>query len=205
MKTNELVWRTLADAALAGRREWPDLSTLAAAVDAPVSSTHQALGRLVDIGAVQTRRRGGIVVVSPDRVLLTLAANRNLIRDTVAMTTLTAAQSLTREHPSAVAFGGTDAAVHWLGGVNTIADKGVRLIYANTDVAQGLAEGDEVRVVSRDRVAARAWRDGFSSVAQTYADLFAMPGWQASEFRVALHSRLFDRADWEQPEEDALV
>ena len=205
MKTNELVWRTLADAALAGRREWPDLSTLAAAVDAPVSSTHQALGRLVDIGAVQTRRRGGIVVVSPDRVLLTFAANRSLIRDTIAMTTLNAAQSLTNEHPSAVAFGGTDAAVHWLGGVNTIADKGVRLIYADTDVAQGLAAGDEVRVVSRDRVAARAWRDGFSSVAQTYADLFAMPGWQASEFRVTLHSRLFDRADWEQPEEDALA
>ncbi|HAQ59673.1 MAG TPA: hypothetical protein DCR63_04360, partial [Microbacterium sp.] len=94
MKTNELVWRTLADAALAGRREWPDLSTLAAAVDAPVSSTHQALGRLADIGAVQTRRRGGVIVVSPARVVLTLAANRNLIRDTVAMTTLNAAQSL---------------------------------------------------------------------------------------------------------------
>lgn len=205
MKTNELVWRTLADAALAGRREWPDLGALAAAVDAPVSSTHQALGRLVDIGAVQTRRRGGVIVISPEKVVLTMAANRNLIRDTVAMTTLNAAQSLTNEHPSAVAFGGTDAAVHWLGGVNTIADKGVRLIYADTDVAQGLAEGDEVRVVSRDRVAARAWRDGFSSVAQTYADLFAMPGWQASEFRVALHSRLFDRADWEQPSEDALA
>lgn len=29
---------------LAGRREWPDLGALAAAVDAPVSSTHQALG-----------------------------------------------------------------------------------------------------------------------------------------------------------------
>ena len=205
MKTNELVWRTLADAALAGRREWPDLGALAAAVDAPVSSTHQALGRLVDIGAVQTRRRGGIVVVSPDRVLLTFAANRNLIRDTIAMTSLHAAQSLTNEHPSAVAFGGTDAAVHWLGGVNTIADKGVRLIYADTDVAQGLAEGDEVRVVSRDRVAARAWRDGFSSVAQTYADLFAMPGWQASEFRVALHSWLFERADWDQPVQDTIA
>ncbi|HET8927642.1 MAG TPA: hypothetical protein VFN24_07405 [Microbacterium sp.] len=199
MRTNEIVWRTLADAALAGRREWPDLGSLAAVVDAPISSTHQALGRLVDIGAVQTRRRGGIMVVSPDRVVLTLAANRNLIRDTLAMTTLNAAQALTDEHPSDVSFGGPDAAVHWLGGVNTIADKGVRLIYADAGVTQGLAEGDEVRVVSRDRVAARAWGEGFSSVAQTYADLFAMPGWQASEFRIALHSRLFDRADWEQP------
>lgn len=199
MKTNEIVWRTLADAALAGRREWPDLGALAAAVDAPVSSTHQALGRLVDIGAVQTRRRGGVIVVSPDRVVLTLAANRNLIRDTLAMTTLDAAQRLTDEHPAAVSFGGPDAVVHWLGGVNTIADKGARLIYADAGVTRELAEGDEIRIVSRDPVAARAWGEGFSSVAQTYADLFAMPGWQASEFRIALHSRLFDRADWEQP------
>lgn len=202
MKTNEIVWRALADSALAGRREWPDLGALAAAVDAPLSSTHQALRRLVDIGAVQTRHRGGVIVVSPEKVVLTMAANRNLIRDTVAMTTLNAAQKLTNEHPSAIAFGGTDAAVHWLGGVNTVADKGVRLIYADVDRAHDLVEGDEVRVVSRDKVAARAWRDGFSSVAQTYADLFAMPGWQASEFRIALHSRLFDRADWEQPKED---
>ncbi|WP_314506027.1 hypothetical protein [uncultured Microbacterium sp.] len=119
------------------------------------------------------------------------------------MTTLNAVQSLTNKRPSAVAFGGMDAAVQWLGGVNTIADRGVRLIYADTDAAQGLAEGDEVRVVSPDLVAARAWRHGFASVAQTYADLFAMPGWQASEFRVALQSRLFNRADWEQPEEAA--
>ena len=35
--------------------------------------------------------------------------------------------------------------------------------------------------------------------------LFAMPGWQASEFRVALQSPLFDRADGEQPEEDVFV
>jgi len=101
----------------------------------------------------------------------------------------------------AVAFGGTDAAVHWLGGVNTVAGKGVRLIYADVDLAHGLVQGDEVRVVSRDKVAARSWRDGFSSVAQTYADLFAMPGWQASEFRLALHSRLFGRADWEKSKE----
>lgn len=205
MKTNEIVWRTLAEGALAGRREWPDLSALAAAVDAPVSSTHQALGRLVEIGAVQTRRRGGVIVVSPEKVVLTMAVNRNLIRDTVAMTTLSAAQSLTNEHPSAIAFGGTDAALHWLGGVNTIADKGTRLIYADAGVTQGLANGEEVRVVSRDRVAARVWREGYSSVAQTYADLFAMPGWQASEFRAALHSRLFERADWEQPAEEAHV
>lgn len=71
--------------------------------------------------------------------------------------------------------------MHWLGGVNTIADKGVRLIYADVDLAQRLAEGEEVRVVSLGRVAARAWREGFSSVAETYADLFAMPGWQARQ------------------------
>ena len=191
VKTKEIVWRTLADAALSGRREWPDLGTLAASVDAPVSSTHQALGRLVDIGAVRTQRRGGFTVVSPEKVVLALAAARNLKSDTLAMTTVEFARTLRNSRPSAVSFGGGDAAVHWLGGVNTVADKGLRLVYVDPEVAHGLPSGKEVCVVSRDKVAARTWRDGFSSRAQTYADLFAMPGWQTTEFRTALHSLLF--------------
>ena len=37
-----------------------------------------------------------------------------------------------------------------------------------------------------------------SLAAQTYADLFAQPGWQASEFRRALWRKHFDVDDWSQ-------
>lgn len=48
-----------------------------------------------------------------------------------------------------------------------------------------------------DERAAKTWT-GYSSVAQTYADLFATPGWQASEFRKALRDRFVRDREWEQ-------
>lgn len=136
---------------------------------------------------------------SPEKVLIMLSAYRNLKQDTIASTTLSAGQMLAETAPSAVTFGGTDAAVHWLGGTNTVADKGMRLLYVDPDASvSALPAGSEVQLVTRDDAAARSWRSGYSSVAQTYADLFALPGWQASEFRAALHERLFTGADWDQ-------
>lgn len=203
MKLNEIVWRTLADGALNGRRDWPDVGALAAVAGVNTPTTHHALRRLVDIGAVQIRRRGGAIVLAPEKVLVMLSAYRNLVQDTVAMTTLHAAQSLADAAADAVSFGGADAAVHWLGGVNTVADKGVRILYVAPDALEGdLPQGTEARIIARDDVAGRTWRSGYASIAQTYADLFALPGWQASEFRTALHRHLFADADWDQKRGD---
>lgn len=47
----------------------------------------------------------------------------------------------------------------------------------------------------------RAWADGYTSKAQTYADLFTQPGWQASEFRRALWRAWFAVDDWARAEE----
>lgn len=47
-------------------------------------------------------------------------------------------------------------------------------------------------------LAARTWRSGYASIAQTYADLWASPGWQAAEFTRALKAKVFSEADWEQ-------
>ena len=49
-----------------------------------------------------------------------------------------------------------------------------------------------------DAAAERSWTTGYTSLAQTYADLFAQPGWQASEFRRALWRKHFDVDDWSQ-------
>ncbi|MGA1829287.1 hypothetical protein [Microbacterium sp.] len=61
----------------------------------------------------------------------------------------------------------------------------------------GLPQSDEVRVLAMDKRAMKTW-DGYSSVAQTYADLFATPGWQASEFRTALRERFVPAREWNQ-------
>jgi hypothetical protein len=44
--------------------------------------------------------------------------------------------------------------------------------------------------------ALRSWPAGFTSKAQTYADLFAQPGRQSSEFRGALWRDWFAFDDW---------
>lgn len=199
MKNVELVWRTLADAALDGRRDWNSIGEIADAASIAPSTTHQALGRLVDIGVVRSNPRRGYTVTSPEKLLEALAAHRNLRADTMVSTTLPAAQELLDDASVDYALSGSSAAVHYLGGRNTIADLGRRIVYTARRLSQSdFPAGEEVIILTEDAVAARTWKSGYASVAQTYADLWASPGWQAAEFTRALRSKLFAEADWEQ-------
>ena len=199
MKNLEIVWRTLADAALEGQRDWNSIGDIADAAWVAPSTTHQALGRLVDIGAVRPNSRRGYTVVSPEKLLEAFAAHRNLRADTMVSTTLTAGQGFIDDVEIDYALSGSSAAVHYLGGRNTVADLGRRIVYTTLPLSQGeFPQGDEVIILSEDPVAARAWKSGYASLAQTYADLWASPGWQAAEFTRALKAKLFADADWEQ-------
>ena len=199
MKNVEIVWRTLADAALKGQRDWNSIAEIADAGSVASSTTHQALGRLVDIGAVRPNSRRGYTVVSPEKLLEAFAANRNLRADTMVSTTLSAAQELLDDVEVDYALSGSSAAVHYLGGRNTVADLGRRIIYTTRPLSQAdFPEGDEVIILTQDPLAARTWKSGYASLAQTYADLWASPGWQAAEFTRALKAKLFAEADWEQ-------
>lgn len=199
MKNVEIVWRTLADAALDGKREWNSLGDIADASSVAPSTTHQSLGRLLDIGAVRANARRGYAVVSPEKLLEALAAQRNLRVDTMVSTTLPAAQALLDDPEVDYAVSGSSAAVHYLGGRNTVADLGRRIVYTTRTLTQAdFPEGDDVIILTEDPVAVRSWRAGYASLAQTYADLWASPGWQPAEFLRALKARLFADADWEQ-------
>lgn len=199
MKKVEIVWRTLADAALEGRRDWKNIGDIADAASVAPSTTHQALGRLVDIGAVRPNSRRGYTVVSPEKLLESFAAHRNLRADTMVSTTLPAAQSFLDDVEVAYALSGSSAAVYYLGGRNTVADLGRRIVYATRPLSQAdFPEGDEVIILAEDPVAAQTWKSGYASLAQTYADLWASPGWQAAEFTRALKTKLFSAANWEQ-------
>ena len=199
MKNLEIVWRTLADAALEGQRDWNSIGDIADAAWVAPSTTHQALGRLVDIGAVRPNSRRGYTVVSPEKLLEAFAAHRNLRADTMVSTTLRAAQELLDDDEVDYALSGSTAAVHYLGGRNTVADLGRRIVYTSRALSQGdFPAGDAVIILAEDPLAARTWKSGYASLAQTYADLWASPGWQAAEFTRALKTKLFSAADWEQ-------
>ena len=199
MKNVEIVWRTLADAALEGQRDWNSIGDIADAASVAPSTTHQALGRLVDIGAVRPNSRRGYTVVSPEKLLEAFAAHRNLRADTMVSTNLPAAQEFLDDNEVDYALSGTIAAVNYLGGRNTVSDLGRRIVYTTRPLSQAdFPAGDEVIILTQDPVAARTWKSGYASLAQTYADLWASPGWQAAEFTRALKAKLFSEADWEQ-------
>jgi hypothetical protein len=198
VKGNELVWRTLLDAAIQGKKHWENLADLAFYSAVPLSTTHLATKKLSEIGAVKPLRGGGLSVVNPDKVATVLCAWRNLNKDRITSTT-NEAFGAAIEGGIRFAWGGPNAAIHWLGGKNKVAGFSKSLAYLNrADVeAHSWPEGDEVTLLEIDTRAQLDW-DGFSSVAQTYADLFASPGWQASEFRLALKGRFLPDRNWEQ-------
>ena len=156
MRNVEIVSRTLADAALDGRRDWNSIGDIAEASSVAPSTTHQALGRLVDIGAVRPNSRRGCTVVSPEKLLEAFAAHRNLRADTMISTILPAAQTLLDDVEVAYALSGSSAAVHYLGGRNTVADLGRRIVYTARTLSQAnFPSGDEVIILAEDPLAAR--------------------------------------------------
>lgn len=198
MRETDAVWRMLADSALQGRREWKNTGDLAFESGVGEKLAYKALQRPVSIGAVTRHPGGGFSVTDPERVLTLLAAARSL-RD-ATRTRFDAAQQLAAEI-SAYAIGGTRAAAHHLGGRNTVADHGSAILYVPTSVhVAGLPPGDEALVLTADSHTLNLWHDGFTSPSQTYADLFAQPGWQASEFRRALWRAWFTVDDWSRAE-----
>lgn len=200
MRSNELILRTLADAALAGQRRWTNASDLAFEAGVPESSAYLTLTRLTAIGAVTRYGSGGFALISLDKALTLLCAARNLEKDTLATTTLDGIQPYLDTRIGPYALGGPDAANAHLGGWH-VSDFSEHLVYLppRRIVGGELPTGDEVRVLAMDQRAARKWT-GYSSVAQTYADLFATPGWAASEFRIAMREKLLPRREWEQEE-----
>jgi len=197
MKGNELVWRTLADHALQGERTWSSVGDLAYDAGVPSTTAYLALERLESNGSIDRYSRGGLAVVSIDKVLTMLCAWRNLKRDTLATTTRDAIGPLLDTAHGPYALGGPDAANALLKG-RAVADFREHIVYmpASADLSK-LPEGDEVRVLSMDKRAMKTW-NGHSSLAQTYTDLFATPGWAASEFRMALRDSLIRDREWDQ-------
>lgn len=214
MKKNELVWRELVDAAvMRDERRWANLEDLAFRAGVAVATGAYALRRLIEIGAVQ-QHHAGFTVVNPGKVLTSLCAARSVVSDALAIMTLSPpALDRIRAALAGAIAGGAAAAVELLGGVNTVSDYSEHVIYLRdedaiaaamrildtTDVERHTGYGRDrgnVTLLPADRRAARDWRE-HTSFAQAYTDLFATPGWQASEFRLALPKKFLPTRDWD--------
>lgn len=217
VKKNELVWRELIDTALMhGRRRWDNIDDLAFRCGVAPATASYALRRLIEIGAIQ-QHYAGFTVVNPEKVLTLSCASRSIMNDALAVVTLSfdELQRVLASFPNdGFIDGGAAAAVQLLGGTNTVSDYSEHLYYLRDDhtavavddmlgrmdaprhTGYGRNRGN-VTFLPTDPRAARTWQ-GHSSLAQTYVDLFATPGWQASEFRLALREKFLARRDWDQ-------
>ena len=214
MKKKDLVWRELIDAAVErGERRWENVEHLAFRAGVAPATAAYALRRLFEIGALR-QHHGGFTVVNPEKVLTSFCASRSIISDIVAVVKLGDAELkglMDSPMASRLIVGGPEAAIAFLGGVNSVSDYHERIIYlrdendsnfvlehSDRDV-QNQFERDRgnTTFLLADKRAARTW-GLHTSFAQTYADLFATPGWQASEFRWALGEKFFGERDWDQ-------
>lgn len=199
MPVVEIVWRRLLVGAREGRRRWSSASTLAAELGIPVSTAHRSIEHPVEIGAVSVRPLEGLQVLDPYRLLMLFAAHRRLQRDVVERLTVAAStgevEHLVAQGRDGV-LGGFGALVRHLGS-NRIADYGTVLVYGDPgiprlpDAPDG--EGTEVLVAEPDR-----WLAGYGRItplAQAYADLFSLPGWQAARFIDQLDPRQIAASD----------
>src|SRR5680860_1681577 len=71
MRDIDAVWRTLADQALAGRRDWQNAADLAHEAGVGEKLNYKALAKPVSIGAVTRYSGGGFSAVDPEPVSYT--------------------------------------------------------------------------------------------------------------------------------------
>ncbi len=193
MPVLEVVWRHLLVGAAAGRRRWPSVSALAGELEIPVSTAHRSLAHPAEIGAVGIGLLDGLQVLDPARLLVLFAAHRHVRRDVVDRfrVAVPAVEVERMVSDPSVVLGGFGAVVAHSGGVNRIADYDTVLLYGDPHLPPlppAVAdEGTEVLVAEPDWLLGRYGR--VTPLAQAYADLFSLPGWQAARFVEALDPR----------------
>jgi hypothetical protein len=198
MPVVEVVWRHLLVRARDGRRRWTSVTAFAADLELAVSTTHRSLAHPVEIGAVEVSPINGLQVLDPARLLMLLAAHRHVQRDVVRRwwVAAPAVEVEAAVTSRGAVLGGFGAVVAQLG-VNRIADYTRVLFYGEPNLP-GLrsgrdGEGTEVWVAEGDRWLHRYGR--FTPLAQAYADLFSMPGWQAARFVAQLDPKVVTASD----------
>jgi hypothetical protein len=198
MPVVEIVWRHLLVGARESRRRWPSVTALSGELGLALSTTHRSLAHPVEIGAVEIGPIDGLQVVDPARLLMLLAAHRHVQRDVIRRSWVAVPVEEVEAAATSpdVVLGGFGAVIAHLG-VNRIADYTRVLFYGDPKLRPlpeaSAQEGTEVWIAEPD-----AWLSRYGRVtplAQAYADLFSMPGWQAARFIEHLDLKMVAASD----------
>jgi hypothetical protein len=178
-----MVWRHLLVGALERGNRRSSLTQLSGDLNLPMSTIHKALERPRAIGAVRGSA-SGLRVLDPKRLLLLLAAQRDLYGDIVyaSKVPLSVNEIEARLPASAIPTAYTAFVQHE--GRNVVADYEQVLVYANvTEMRRRFPSrrgSANLLVLEPDPLLSL-----YGKVAprcQVYADLFNLPSWQAQRF-----------------------
>lgn len=188
----EVVWRHLLAGAAEGRRRWASLGALADELGLGVSTVHRSLAHPAEIEAVATLRGGGLQLLDPYRLLLLFAAHRRVQREVIARRRVALpVEGVEQAILEAGGVLGAFSAIVWHLGENRIADYSTVVAYGTAALAGGLPVGGagdvELLIAVGDRWLSRYGQH--TTPAHAYADLFALPGWQAARFVEELDPR----------------
>jgi len=183
----EIIWRHLLAGTAQGRRRYASATALARELDLPVSTTHQALERPVEIGAVTIGAVTGLRVLDPVRLLTLYCARRRLEDEIVTRVRVHVpveeVERLVAREPGVI-VGGFAALIAHTTGVNRVADYNTVVVYADAGVVDALplaSDGPCEVVVARPD----PWLKNYGQLTpgcQAYADIFNLREWQASRF-----------------------
>jgi hypothetical protein len=180
----EQVWRHLLVNAANGKRRWRSLADLASELLMTVSTTHAALARPREVGAVIINPGGGVVCIDPGKLEICWAGRRRLKSDIIrrfnVATSAPETEALLGGDPDSLILGGHGAAIA-ARGKNTISDYSTVLVYGDPSILTPDPAGPtEVIALQPDRLLARYGRT--TPLAQAWVDLFCLPNWQAARF-----------------------
>lgn len=192
MPVVEVVWRHLLVGAAEGRRRYASVRSLAKELDLGVSTVHRSLSHPRAIEAVITTH-SGLSVVNPTKLLTLLSAHRRLERDILRRGGRPEGMGVVEAAAAAAGgiLGGFSAVVRHLG-TNPIAQYSTVLVYAADPGVLDLDDevpddnaGTTVLIAEPDDRLAQY--GPVTPLAQAYADLFCLPGWQAARFIAELN------------------
>lgn len=208
MLDNVVVLRALVDQALDGKSSWQNAAELADYAQVGAKNTYKALQHPTAIGAIRRHPRGGFDVTDTERLLMLFAARRTLKE--AKITSFHKALSVLKDAP-VYAIGGSRAAAFHLTGSEPPTQHAMAILYVPegynlkslpTSTNTGVSGSHNALIITSKPRDFEAWRNGYTSKAQTFSDLFAQPGPQARAFQQALWNEWFNSATPIEPSTD---
>jgi DNA-binding GntR family transcriptional regulator len=195
MKKKEIILREILNEVIKKRDAKITQMELAQRLGVSTSTVNNAVGPLVQLGAIDARRTG-LVVIDFRKVLLYLASNRSLQRDIIYQTYIPLkVTEIEKSMPEGVIY--TMFSAYRLKYEEVPADYSEVYIYADEELLQEIKRRfpeekgpSNLFVLKSDPALYDLSKEGIAPLVQVYIDLWNTRQWYAKEFLTAIERKI---------------